>query len=84
MTDPLAFEPRERYDRAVIGLAWRAGYPILCYDYDRLMDALIEAGMELDAAAEHIQINMAGGWVGEGTPAVLTRMSLSEIEEALS
>jgi len=72
------------FDKAFIGGLRKFGQsiPIAVYDFDRVMDILLERdGLEEDEAAEHIEFNMIGGWHGEGTPCMLVRCTLREFME---
>lgn len=72
------------FDKAFVGGLRRYGQsvPIAVYDFDRVMDILVERdGLDEDDAAEHIEFNMLGGWLGEGTPCMLVRCTLREFLE---
>ena len=57
------------YDEAFIGLGWRFhDGPVAVYDRERMMEMLMEGGMEFDYAMEYFEFNIFGGWVGEFTP----------------
>lgn len=69
------------FDKAFIGGLRKFGQslPIAMYDFDKVMDILMERdGLDEDDAAEHIEFNMLGGWHGEGTPCMLFRCTLRE------
>jgi hypothetical protein len=69
------------FDKAFIGGLRKFGQslPIAVYDFDKVMDILMERdGLDEDDAAEHIEFNMLGGWHGEGTPCMLFRCTLRE------
>lgn len=63
------------YDRAFIGVGERCGQPaIAIYDHSKIVDILMDRdGMDYETAIEFISFNVAGGWVGEGTPMILYR-----------
>lgn len=47
---------------------------VACYDYDKIVQLLVSRdAMTPDEAAEYVDHNIAGGWVGEKTPLILTR-----------
>ncbi len=47
---------------------------VACYDYDKIVDLLMSRdGMEWHDAVEHVDFNIAGGYLGEQTPLILTR-----------
>lgn len=85
MDETLRFEPRSLYDEAIVGLINRCGQPpVLAYSFERLMEVITRSGeTSPDEAAEHIFVNMIGGWCGAGTPAVIEEMSVEEIESLL-
>ena len=58
------------FDDAVIGVAFRcASQPILAYDFDKCVEILMERdGMDRDGAIEHMEFNVVGSYVGDGTP----------------
>jgi len=76
-------EPRDFYDQFVIGLAQRFNQHFVIYDKDALIAGLVKQAMDdgdednlLDAetgAIEHFEYNIVGSWVGDGTPAFLTK-----------
>ena len=72
----LLLEPREVFDGAVVGWVERCGQdPIACYDYEKVIDAILETGAEddmtYDEAVEHFSYNVIGSWVGHRTPCFL-------------
>lgn len=72
------------FDKAFIGGLRKFGQsvPIAVYDYGTVMDILMSRdGIQEDDAAEHIEFNMLGGWLGEGTPCMLHRCTLREFAE---
>ena len=86
--DALLFEPRDLYDRCVVALAqahpedaWARnrllGEDAPCvavYDRDALVKAILVGfdGGECEDAAEWVDFNMAGGWLGPNTPIVVS------------
>ena len=72
------------FDKAFVGGLRKFGQslPIAVYDYGRVMEILMSRdGIQEDDAAEHIEFNMLGGWLGEGTPCMLFRCTLREFAE---
>lgn len=84
--EAVLFEPRELYDKAVIGITrtpvdgWeRDGTSwVVVYDYDALV-ACTQDGMEntdvaecMEEALDWVDYNMVGLWAGDGTPAILS------------
>jgi len=72
-------------DNAIIGVATRCGaMPLLVYDYDLLIQVFVEEQeMEEMEAVEWIDYNIEGAWMGEGTPLILHKGSLEEIQDYL-
>jgi hypothetical protein len=67
------------FDSAIIGIVERFGQdPIALYDKQKVIDLLMKpAGskkrqMSYEEAIEYFEYNMAGAWLGEGTPAFAT------------
>lgn len=60
-------------DEAFIGIATRCGQPTLAvYSWERIMKIFVERdGMSYEEAAEFIDYNITGAWVGEKTPIIL-------------
>lgn len=60
---------------ALVGIGHRCGQPALAvYDCERIIDVLVERdGMTREEAAEHMDFNIVGAWVGENTPIFLYR-----------
>ena len=60
------------YDDCIIGVAGRCGMDeVLVYGYDLLIAKLVTQGMTPDEAAEYLEVNMAGAYMGDGTPLIL-------------
>lgn len=61
------------YDDAAIGIVvGPCRHPVVCYDYDKCVELLLEDGdMSEREAEEHIEFNLVGGVVGEYTPLFL-------------
>lgn len=73
-------EPRSIYDKAIVGLVYRCGQqPMVVYGHQQLVSALRGAGWAEEHALEHIDINVMGSWVGEGTPGVLVMMAPEDV-----
>ena len=63
------------FDDCVIGVAERCSkQPLLVYDREKIAESLMKDGCTYEEAQEHIDFNMAGAWVGEGTPLILSRI----------
>jgi len=61
-----SFYIADGFDDAIIGFDENAVR--LVYDIDVIIDILIEEGMTYEEAREHYDYNIAGGYIGEGTP----------------
>jgi hypothetical protein len=66
-------DPAETFDRYVLGVATRFNQTFLVYDRDAVISHFEGEGMTLDEAEEYFSFNVVGAWVGDGTPAFLTR-----------
>lgn len=64
-------------DDAFIGVTRRCSEETLAvYSWERIMDIFVERdGMTYDEAAEFIDFNILGAWMGKQTPMVLIEMS---------
>jgi hypothetical protein len=82
---PLVLEPRSIYHKALLGWARRPGdaCAVLIYDGPRMIEALVEEGMDELEACEWVSHNVESAWLGPGSPMVLNRIQQDEIEEAL-
>jgi len=57
------------YDDALIGVARRFGMnEVACYDYDKVIAALMKDKMTEEEAVEFFMFNQIGAWMGENTP----------------
>lgn len=63
------------FDDALLGYAQRTGQPpVAIYDRAKCIDILMNRdAMNLEEAEEHFEFNVAGAWVGAGTPCFLVR-----------
>lgn len=67
--EAMLLEPREVFDPCVIGIASRIGLRVAAYDTELVIAALQEhQGMDEEEAREYFDFNIAGAWVGEGSP----------------
>jgi hypothetical protein len=62
------------FDEAIIGVIERIGLEAICYDLDKVIEILMEQGMDEQDAWDWYQFNMVGAWVGENTPVFLHRI----------
>ena len=61
-------------DAAIIGYGGQHGMePAIVYDYDLLVQILIEDGLTHEEAIEYVDYNIAGLWAGERTPVIMFR-----------
>jgi hypothetical protein len=57
------------YDDCIMGIGVRCGSEnILAYDVDKVLNKLMEQGMNYEEAYEYMEFNMIGAYVGERTP----------------
>lgn len=58
------------FDDCIIGIVNRYGAdPVLGYSTEKIIEVLMKRdGMEREEAIEHFDVNIAGAYVGEGTP----------------
>ena len=56
------------YEHALIGLGTRGAETVAVYDSGKLVQQLIDEGMDEDDAAEHFEFNIASAWVGNSGP----------------
>lgn len=67
-------------DRAILGWFQRCGQPVVAvYDHERLVHEFVRQGMTEEEAVEWVSFNIVGGWLGQGTPAVLHRGDVHDI-----
>lgn len=80
----LLLEPRDMYDKCIVGVVRRFNDTFVLYDEQCIIDQLVAEDPddpslpygEGDAgsrAREHYEFNIVGGWVGEATPGFLLR-----------
>jgi hypothetical protein len=56
------------YDDCVIGYDYNGGTIRLIYSVKKILDQMVEEGINEMDAIEHFEFNMRGGYVGEQTP----------------
>jgi len=82
MSDPAQVLVLDGFDDALIGPAERFGWDthLLAYDTTKIIEILMEKGMEHEEAHEFFHHNILGAWAGEGTPIfVNTSCEFSEL-----
>jgi hypothetical protein len=70
-------------EKAFLGVCYRFGQsPIAIYDQDKILKIYQDRdGMTLDEAHEYFEFNVIGAWVGDRTPAFMSRMSLKHLRQ---
>lgn len=72
------------FDEAIIGIGRRCGCPSLAiYDYNKIIQ-ILERTMTPADAIEYYECNIAGAYMGENTPIIVTvdpSLSLSSVGE---
>jgi hypothetical protein len=62
------------YDDCIEGICNRFGQePIICYNYEKVIEKLISEGMTYEEAVEYHEYNQIGAYIGEKTPCFLTK-----------
>lgn len=62
-------------DKAIVGVARRCGQlALVVYDRAIIVKELMAQGMDETEAEEFLEFNIAGAWVGENTPLILSRV----------
>lgn len=72
------------YDDCIVGIAERCSQgTLLVYDVDRVIEKLMSRdSMTYNEAQEFFQFNIAGAWMGEGTPLLFSQLA-GPVEEAV-
>ena len=75
----------EGFDDAFIGVIRRCGKPAMfVYNYQKCIEILMAGGIATEEEAiEHMEFNVVGSWVGEGTPGLLVSFTMEETLDAL-
>lgn len=61
------------FDEALVGYGERFHDTFAIYDRERVLAVLMRnGGLDREAAAEHFDFNILGGWLGSGTAAFVT------------
>lgn len=63
------------FDDAIVGVIDRCGQPsVVTYDRDKCISILVEREkMSVEEAQEYFDVNVVGAWVGDRTPAFLSK-----------
>ena len=62
------------FNDAIVGVTCGANV-VAVYDIDRVIEILVEEGMDYDDAVEHVDFNIVGSYVGEKTPMFMSFVS---------
>jgi predicted thioredoxin/glutaredoxin len=62
------------FNDAIVGVTYGANV-VAVYDIDRVIEILVEEGMDYDDAVEHVDFNIVGSYVGEKTPMFMSFVS---------
>ena len=73
--DLMMLEPREIYDKAIVGVVERINLTAFCYDTKEILNILAEPEYRMtpEQALEHFEFNIRGSYVGEHSPVFLDR-----------
>lgn len=64
------------YDDCIVGICTRFGQrPIVAYDRGRVIQKLMDDGMEYEEAEEFFEFNQIGAWMGDATPCFVERVN---------
>tara|TARA_R100000458_G_C8197379_1_gene189024 strand:+ start:254 stop:568 length:315 start_codon:yes stop_codon:yes gene_type:complete len=71
------------FDDAIIGYAEPIGMsePVVIYDRQKVIDILISQEMTEEEAIEYFDYNIAGSYMGEGTPIYMHRANREQVNE---
>lgn len=58
-------------DEAIIGFGYHFNQAVAIYDLGKILALLTKQGLSIEEAEEHFSYNIAGSWIGPGTPVVL-------------
>lgn len=61
------------FDDALIGVGRQFSRYLAVYDYELCAQVLMAQGLTYEEAVEHLEFNVVGAWVGDGTPIFLHR-----------
>jgi len=66
--DELLFMSEEQYDAAIVGvIEGKAHKPAVAYDFDKVIQILMEDGMTYEDAIEYWSFNQVDAYYGENT-----------------
>lgn len=58
----------EGFDNCIIGICFESESPRLIYSVKKIINQLINQGLDYSDALEHYEFNIAGAYVGKQTP----------------
>jgi len=62
------------FEDALLGIGWQCTTPLAVYDWDRCVRILMERdGMTESEAAEYMDVNVTGAYMGAQTPIFVER-----------
>ena len=65
------------YDDCILGVAERFGMEtVVAYDKNKIVEKMMNDGMDWREAGEFISYNQLGAWAGEKTPVFVSRFSM--------
>lgn len=65
------------YDDCIVGICHKHGQePFIVYSYDKVINNLMQQGMDYDEAVEFHEFNQASAWMGPTTPAFLYKYEI--------
>ena len=72
--DIIRLEPKEHFDKCIIGIAVRVNLHCLCYDTGKILTMLQEdMNMTNEGATDHFFFNVEGAYLGEHSPVFLNK-----------
>ena len=64
------------FDNSIVGVGNQyTKEPLLIYDEMLIWEQLVDEGMEPEETGDHMAFNIAGAWVGEGTPIIMSHVN---------
>lgn len=70
--EDLLFMDPEKFDAAIVGYVEGIGREdVVCYDKAKVLEILMEDGMDYEEAGEFYNFNIVGAYMGEKTPVFL-------------
>jgi uncharacterized protein YoaH (UPF0181 family) len=64
------------FNGCIVGVGSRCGQmDLVVYDEQKIIDQLVSEGMTHGEAVEYFEFNIAGAWVGDGTPIIMRKLA---------